>query len=115
MSVSFLTRISLAAAAALALSLGVVGAAAAQQPGGSAVAKANMCVGCHEIPGYRSVFPEVFPVPKIVGQRAKYIEYALRQYRSGTRMHHPSMTSIASQLSDDDIAQLATYYSELQP
>ena len=87
--------------------------AAAEQPGASTIAKANMCVGCHEIPNYRSVFPEVYPVPKIIGQTAEYIQYALEAYRSGARTH-PSMSSVAAQLSDADIAALAQYYEQLE-
>ena len=86
------------------------GGAAAEQPGGDAIAKANQCVGCHNIPGYRSVFPEVYPVPQILHQRAEYIEYALRAYRSGERTH-PSMNGIAAQLSDADIKALAALYA----
>lgn len=88
----------------------LAGAAAAAQPGESAAARANHCVGCHDIPGYRSVFPDVYPVPKIIGQSAKYIETALRAYRDGTR-NHPSMSGIAAQLSDDDIRDLAEWYA----
>lgn len=90
----------------------VTAAAVAEQPGSSTIAKANMCVGCHEIPNYRSVFPEVFPVPKIIGQKAEYIQYALEAYRSGGRTH-PSMSSVAAQLSDSDISALAEYYEQL--
>lgn len=84
--------------------------AAAQQPGGSPAAKANQCLGCHEIPGYKSVFPQVYPVPKIINQSAAFIETALKAYRSGARTH-PSMNSVAAQLSDEDIRQLAQYYA----
>ncbi|MGU9951996.1 MAG: c-type cytochrome [Gammaproteobacteria bacterium WSBS_2016_MAG_OTU1] len=86
------------------------GVASAEQPGNDALAKANQCVGCHNIPGYRSVFPEVYPVPRILNQRAEYIEYALQAYRSGKRTH-PSMNGIAAQLSDDDIKALAALYA----
>lgn len=84
--------------------------ALAETPGASSAAKANQCIGCHHIPGYRSVFPEVYPVPKIINQSAAYIEHALRAYRSGARAH-PSMSSIAAQLSDADIAELAAFYA----
>lgn len=95
----------------LPLLLSAAGVSAnAEQPGGSAAAKANHCVGCHDIPGYRSVFPDVYPVPKIIGQSAKYIETALKAYRDGTRSH-PSMTGIAAQLSDEDITALAEWYA----
>lgn len=99
-----LRRAALLAAAATAA------AYADSQPGNSPAAKSNHCVGCHDIPGYRSVFPDVYPVPKIIGQNAAYIENALRDYRSGKRTH-PSMSGIAAQLSDQDIKELAQWYS----
>lgn len=72
-------------------------------------AKNSMCIGCHEIPGYKSSFPSVYHVPRIVGQNARYLESALREYRSGAR-NHPTMTAVAEGLSDRDIADLAAYY-----
>jgi len=72
--------------------------------------KTQMCEGCHEIPGWRTAFPEVYRVPKIAGQHEAYIASALKQYRSGERQH-PSMRGIATPLSDEDIANLAAYYS----
>ena len=68
-----------------------------------------MCVGCHEIPGYRASYPSVYSVPKISGQSAKYIENALQEYRKGDRTH-PTMRGIAGALSDRDMADLAAYY-----
>jgi cytochrome c553 len=73
--------------------------------------KAAMCIGCHAIEGYKTAFPEVFRVPKLGGQSAKYIESALNAYRKGERKH-PSMRGIAGSLSDQDIADLAAYYSQ---
>jgi cytochrome c553 len=72
--------------------------------------KKSMCVGCHEIPGYKSVFPLVYSVPKIGGQPAQYIENALQGYKRGDR-GHPTMSGVARSLSDQDIADLAAYYS----
>lgn len=71
--------------------------------------KSSTCIGCHEIPGYKSSFPSVYHVPRIVGQSARYIESALRAYRKGDR-NHPTMTAIAAGLTDSDIADLAAYY-----
>jgi cytochrome c553 len=71
--------------------------------------KISMCVGCHEIPGWKSSFPYVYSVPMIVGQSSKYIEAALNEYRKGERSH-PTMTAVAKGLSDQDIADLAAYY-----
>ncbi len=75
--------------------------------------KVSMCIGCHGIQGYRSSFPEVYNVPKIAGQNAKYIESALKEYASGARSF-PTMVGIAKSLSDQDIADLAAYYSNLK-
>lgn len=73
--------------------------------------KVAMCIGCHAIPGYKAVFPEVYQVPMIGGQSAGYIDSALKAYRKGDRKH-PSMRGIAASLSDQDIADLAAYYSQ---
>jgi len=72
-------------------------------------AKKNaMCIGCHGIPGYQASFPQIYKVPMISGQNAKYIVAALTEYRQGERKH-PSMRSVAGSLSDQDIADLAAY------
>lgn len=71
--------------------------------------KNAMCIGCHGIHGYQASFPEIYKVPKISGQNAKYIASALNAYKKGERKH-PSMRGIAESLSDQDIADLAAYY-----
>ena len=89
-------------------------AAEVQAPaGGNADAgrqKSSMCVGCHNIPGYRTAFPSVYSVPKLNGQHAAYIVSALRAYKSGER-RHPSMRGVAASLSDQDMADLAAFYA----
>jgi cytochrome c553 len=77
----------------------------------AAQSKIEMCIGCHGIPGYKASFPEVYPVPMIGGQSAKYIESALHAYKKGDRKN-PSMRGIALSLSDQDIADVAAYYSQ---
>ena len=72
-------------------------------------AKASTCIGCHGIPGYKASFPNVYSVPMIAGQSAKYIEASLAAYRKGDRSH-PTMRAIAGSLSDQDIADLAALY-----
>ena len=74
--------------------------------------KTAMCIGCHGIQGYQASFPEVYKVPRIAGQGEKYIVSALTAYRKGDRKH-PTMRGIADSLSDQDIADLAAYYSQL--
>ena len=78
---------------------------------GKAPNKIEQCIGCHGIPGYKATFPEVYQVPMIGGQSAKYIEAALNAYKKGDRKH-PSMRGIAASLSDQDIADVAAYYSQ---
>jgi cytochrome c553 len=73
--------------------------------------KIEQCIGCHGIPGYKATFPEVYAVPMIGGQSAKYIEAALQAYKKGDRKH-PSMRGIAASLSDQDMADIAAYYSQ---
>ena len=75
-------------------------------------AKVQMCIGCHGIVGYQADFPVVYKVPKIAGQDAKYLASALTAYRSGDRKF-PTMRSIAASLSDQDIDDIAAYYSKL--
>jgi len=72
--------------------------------------KNAMCIGCHGIKGYQASFPEVYKVPMISGQSAKYIAAALNAYKKGERKH-PSMRGIAESLSDQDVADLSAYYS----
>jgi len=99
------------------LSLGIAAAAASAQdakPGDAAAGqkKADMCIGCHGIAGYQASFPEVYKVPKIAGQNAKYIVAALNGYKKGERKH-PSMRGIAGSLSEQDMADLAAYFEQL--
>ena len=101
------------AAACLALGGAATAALAQQGPVGNAEAarsKNSMCIGCHGIQGYKASFPDVYHVPKIGGQPAAYLANALKAYRSGERKH-PTMHGIAASLSDQDIADLAAYYS----
>ena len=73
--------------------------------------KIAMCIGCHGIQGYQATFPEVYKVPKISGQGAKYIASSLAAYKKGDRKH-PTMRGIAISLTDQDIADLAAYYAQ---
>jgi cytochrome c553 len=72
--------------------------------------KTQMCEGCHGIDGYRTAYPKVYPAPRLGGQNAAYIVKALQDYRSGARKH-PSMLGIAASLSDQEMADLAAYYT----
>lgn len=99
---------------ALAVALGTAAAAQAQGIQGDAKAgegKVAMCIGCHGIAGYQSSFPEVYKVPLISGQGAKYIASALAAYKKGER-RHPTMRAIAVSLSEQDMADLGAFYEK---
>lgn len=68
--------------------------------------KANTCVGCHGADG-NSLVPNF---PKIAGQHAAYLEKALKDYRDGFR-NNATMQSFAKGLTDEDIKELAAYFS----
>ncbi|MQQ99519.1 c-type cytochrome [Glaciimonas soli] len=97
--------LALASVAHIAAAADVVGNAKAAEN------KVSMCIGCHGIPGYKASFPEVFPVPMLGAQSAKYIEAALKEYKEGTRKN-PTMRGIAASLSEQDMADVAAYYSQ---
>jgi cytochrome c553 len=104
---------SMLAALGLAAALTTVTAQAQDAKGNAqdGAKKAAMCMGCHNIPGYQASFPEVHKVPKISGQDAGYITAALTEYKKGERKH-PTMRAVAGSLSDQDIADLAAFYSQ---
>ena len=67
------------------------------------------CLGCHGIPGYRNAYPN-YSVPKLEGQHPEYIVIALQAYRAGERSHI-TMHSQASTLTDQDMLDIAAYFS----
>lgn len=100
---------SVALATVLAAALAAP-AAAQEGDANRAKSKISMCIGCHGIAAYRTAYPEVYHVPLIGGQSRGYIESALKAYRAGERSH-PTMRGIAATLTDQDVADLAAYYS----
>jgi|APAra7269096768_1048522.scaffolds.fasta_scaffold27176_1 cytochrome c553 len=76
----------------------------------AAQGKVAMCIGCHGIADYRTAYPEVYKVPMLGGQNAKYLENALHGYKKGDR-HFNTMHAIATTLTDQDIADIAAYYA----
>ncbi len=101
---SLVAAATFAAAAVAAHAQGVTGDVQAGQK------KAEMCIGCHGIPGYQNSFPEIHKVPMISGQSDKYIVSALHAYQKGDRKH-PTMRGIAGSLSEQDMADLGAFYA----
>lgn len=99
--------------AALLAAVGLAQSAVAQELKGvpaDGQRKAQQCIGCHGIGGYKASFPEIYHVPMIAGQNPKYLVAAMSAYKRGERKH-PSMRGVVDNLSDQDMADLAAYYA----
>jgi cytochrome c553 len=97
--------------------LALAAAAPAAHAAGDAVAgkgKVFQCQGCHGIADWRTAFPEVYRVPKLGGQKPEYIVAALKAYKKGER-DFATMRAIASELSEQDMADIAAYYGAQNP
>ena len=66
------------------------------------------CVGCHGVNGI-AIAPNF---PNLAGQKQLYLINAISSYRDGTR-NDPTMKAMVGSLSDEDIANLAAYFSNL--
>lgn len=67
------------------------------------------CALCHGVNGIGSM-PSA---PNLAGQQAIYLSEQLKNYRSGKR-HHEVMGVIAKPLTDNEINQLAAWYSSMK-
>lgn len=68
--------------------------------------KAAMCAGCHGADGN-----SLTPVwPNLAGQSATYLATQMKDFRDGNRKN-AQMSPMAATLTDEDIANLAAYYS----
>lgn len=87
------------------------GAVTAGDPAAGAT-KAETCLGCHGVPAYVNTYP-TYHVPKLGGQHAEYISAALKAYKAKERSHG-TMHANAASLSDEDIADIAAYFSSFK-
>ena len=69
----------------------------------------QVCATCHGMDGVG--IDDTYP--KLAGQFADYMERALMDYRSGARKN-AIMAGFAATLTDEDIANVAAYYSRLK-
>jgi cytochrome c553 len=94
-------------AAAVAF-LGIAGASQAAGDSAAGKAKAAGCGGCHGANG-----EGVKPNPALAGKPEADIVQALKDYKSGKRVN-PVMKSLATPLSDTDMANLGAFYASLK-
>lgn len=97
-------------AALLLAAFGIANAAGDPEEG---AIKARGCMACHGQHGC-AVAPMY---PELAGQNALYLKHALKAYREGRRRGGTAniMVPQAMRLSNEDIADLAAYYSQLDP
>lgn len=95
--------------AAMLVSVAVMASGAAVAGDAAAgKAKSGTCAGCHGAAGVSAN-----PLwPNLAGQKDAYLAKQMKAFRDGTRTD-PMMSPMAKPLSDDDIANLAAYYSSL--
>lgn len=76
-------------------------------------AKSATCVACHGANGI-SIIPTY---PNLAGQKAAYLESSIKAYKSQERKGGQAavMYGMVAALTDEDIANLAAYYSSLDP
>ena len=71
-------------------------------------AKSAICAACH---GGTGISPN--PTwPNLAGQKEEYLVAQLKAFKAGERTNS-QMTAMVASLSDDDIANLAAYYSSM--
>ena len=86
----------------------VLGEAAAAGDPVAGRAHANRCVPCHGVDGVAKQ-PHV---PNIAGESVFYLTKQLKAFRSGERQD-PQMSLMAQPLTDEEIANLAAWYSSI--
>ncbi|MCR9255440.1 MAG: cytochrome c [Alphaproteobacteria bacterium] len=97
-----------------ALAFATAGAAVTSAPaqaGDPAAGKkaAAQCRNCHGIDGIATI-----PIaPHIAGESQVYLQVQLKNFRSGKR-ENEIMNVVAKNLSDEDIANLAAWYSSIK-
>lgn len=97
--------------ASLTLATGLLLAGQGQAAGDAEAGreKSATCAACHGVDGNSQIDTN----PILAGQYASYLEHALKSYRDGTRQN-AIMSGFATQLSDQDIADLAAWFSSQQ-
>ncbi|MEA3118342.1 MAG: hypothetical protein QOI13_1612 [Paraburkholderia sp.] len=91
-------------------------AAAADAEHGKALAESHNCAACHGVGMNKPVSPEY---PKLAGQYASYIYWALRQYQMGNGnsifgRNNPIMQAQVQSLSSSDMKDIAAYVESLK-
>jgi len=88
----------------------LAGSAFGQGDAAAGQAKSALCATCHGADGNSAIAMN----PKLAGQNASYLVKQLNDYKSGARVN-ATMAAMAAGLSNEDIADIAAWYSSQQP
>jgi cytochrome c553 len=99
---------ALLTATVIVASFGIVGTVQAAGDAAAGKIKSATCAACHGANGQG-----VPPNPALAGKPAAEQVQALKDYKSGSRAN-PVMKGMAASLSDQDMEDLAAYYSSLK-
>ena len=74
---------------------------------------AIVCSACHGMDGQATSGGNSPLTPNITAQEKEYLLAKLKDYKSG-KINHPQMSLIAQMLSDEDIENVAEWYSKIK-
>lgn len=94
--------------AGIVASLAIVTSAQAGGNAEAGKAKAASCAGCHGANGEGGG-----PNPPLAGRKPAEFIQAMKDYKSGKRAN-PVMKTFATQVNDQEVADLAAYYASLK-
>lgn len=97
---------------ALALGLAVSAAQAAEGDAKAGAETAALCIACHQADGRGMNIPGMESWPRLAGMEAGYLYKQLQDFKAGTRQSM-SMLPFASMLTDEQMRNVAAYYSQL--
>ena len=72
-----------------------------------------VCSACHGMDGQAASGGNSPLTPNITAQQKEYLVAKLKDYKSG-KINHPQMSLIAQMLSDEDIKNVAEWYSAIE-
>ena len=74
---------------------------------------AAVCSVCHGMNGQSASGGNSALIPNITAQNKEYLIAKMKDYKSG-KINHPQMSLIAQMLSDEDIENVAEWYSNIK-
>ena len=73
----------------------------------------TICAACHGVNGQATGAGNSVLIPNITAQQKNYLVARLKAYKSG-EIKHPQMTVVAKMLSEQDINDVAEWYSTIK-